>query len=229
MSHSVRSHLRIETGAYDEVIRTFLPEYDEMLSLAARAVAETEPNHVLDLGAGTGALSLAVLEECRHCQVTLIDVDPEMLDQARERLVSYSSRISFLRQSFRETLPDCDAVVASLALHHVPSISEKEKLYGTIHTALRPGGVFVNADVTMPAEPDARKADYATWAAHLVASGIPQDRAWEHFEEWAAEDFYFPLEEELSTLEEAGLASECLWRITPSTVIKGVKSTTDLA
>ena len=59
MSHSVRSHLRIETGAYDEVIRTFLPEYDEMLSLAARAVAETEPNHVLDLGAGTGALSLA--------------------------------------------------------------------------------------------------------------------------------------------------------------------------
>lgn len=54
MSHSVRSHLRIETGAYDEVIRTFLPEHDEMLSLA-------------------------VLEECRHCQVTLIDVDPEML------------------------------------------------------------------------------------------------------------------------------------------------------
>ena len=52
MSHSVRSHLRIEIGAYDTAIRTFLPGYDEMLALVARTVAETGPGHVLDLGAG---------------------------------------------------------------------------------------------------------------------------------------------------------------------------------
>jgi len=224
MSHSVRDHLRIEVDAYDEAIRKFLPRYDEMLALAARTVAETGPEHVLDLGAGTGALSQAVLAHCGQCRVTLIDVDSEMLDRARARLASHSSRIGFLEQSFHGVLPDCDAVVASLALHHVPTLAEKCSLYSAIHACLRPGGVFVNADVTMPAEPDARRADYEIWASHLTASGIAESRAWEHFEEWAAEDFYFSLEEELSALDKAGLASECLWRATPSTVMKGIKS-----
>ena len=223
MSHSVRSHLRIEIGAYDEAIRTFLPGYEEMLALAARTVARAGPRHVLDLGAGTGALSLAVLEHCGDCRVTLIDVDPEMLEQARERLAPYASRTRFLAQSFHDALPECDAVVASLALHHVPSMVRKQRLYGAIRTSLCPGGVFVNADVTMPPAAGARRADYETWAAHLVASGIAEDRAWEHFEEWAAEDFYFPLEEELAALEAVGLVAECPWRKTPATVIVGVK------
>ena len=110
------------------------------------------------------------------------------------------------------------------SLHHVPNLAEKRSLYSAIHACLCPGGVFVNVDVTMPSEPAARRADYETWASHLIASGIAESRAWEHFEEWAAEDFYFPLEEELSALEQAGLASECLWRETPSTVMKGIKS-----
>ena len=223
MNHSVRSHLGIEIGAYDKAIRKFLPGYDEMLALAAHTVARTSPGHVLDLGAGTGALSLAVLTRCEDCRVTLIDLDPEMLEQARERLAPYASRVCFLEQSFHDALPDCDAVVASLALHHVPSMVEKRRLFGAIHTSLRPGGVFVNADVTMPAAAEARRTDFETWAAHLVASGISENRAWEHFEEWAAEDFYFPLKEELSALEAAGLLAECLWRKTPSTVMMGVK------
>ncbi len=102
MGHSVRSHLRIEINTYDEAIRTFLPEYDEMLALAARIVAETDPEHVLDLGAGTGALSQAILTCCKRCQITLIDVDPEMLNQAQERLAPYRSRTRFLNQSFHE-------------------------------------------------------------------------------------------------------------------------------
>ncbi len=125
---------------------------------------------------------------------------------------------------FTNTLPDCDAVVASLALHHVPTMDEKRLLYGAIHRSLCPGGVFVNADVTMPTEFDVRQAEYEIWAAHLVASGIAEDRAWEHFEEWAAEDFYFPVEEELSALGDVGLVAECLWRVTPGTVMRGVKS-----
>lgn len=229
VNHSVRSHLRIEVGSYDETIRRFLPGYEEMLTLAACTVSETEPGHVLDLGAGTGALSEAVLLRCSHCRVTLIDVDPEMLVQARERLAPYPLRTRFLRQSFHGALPDCDAAVASLALHHVPIMAKKRQLYMAISRSLRPGGVFVNADITLPAAPDARKDDYETWAAHLVASGIPEARAWKHFEEWSSEDFYFSAEEELSALEDAGFAAECLWRVTPSTVMKGVKPSAETA
>ncbi len=223
MSHSVSSHLRVEIDAYDEAIRTFVPGYEEMLALVAGTIAASGPAHVLDLGAGTGALSQAVLDRCGRCRVTLIDVDPAMLDQARQRLAAYGARTRFLEQSFLDPLPACDAVVASLALHHVPSIEEKRSLYRAIREALSPGGLFLNADATMPASDDHRSAEYETWAAHMVSCGITEERAREHFREWADEDVYFSVEEELAALETAGLAAECLWRVTPSTIIKGVR------
>jgi len=227
MSHSVSSHLRVAIDAYDEAIRTFVPGYEEMLALVASTVAARGPAHVLDLGAGTGALSQAVLDRCELCRVTLIDVDPAMLDQARQRLAAYGARTRFLNRSFLDPLPACDATVASLALHHVPSIDEKRSLYRAIREALSPGGLFLNADVTMPASGERRSADYETWTAHLVSCGLTRERAREHFREWADEDFYFPLEEEIAALDAAGLEAECMWRATPSTIIKGVRPSED--
>ena len=221
--HSVRRHLRLEIGSYDEEIRRFLPDYEEMIARAAAVAAQGEPAHVVDLGAGTGSLAQAVLERCGKCRISLIDVDPEMLGRARERLGAHASRTRFLQRSFHGALPRCDAIVASLALHHVSTMVEKRALYREIRAALRPGGVFVNADITMPSASDARRADYETWAGHLTACGIPEQRAWEHFEEWADEDVYFPLEEELAALLDAGLVAECVWRVTPSTVIRATK------
>ena len=224
MRHSVREHLRVAIDAYDRVIRTFLPAYEEMIALAADTVASVEPKYVLDLGAGTGGLTLAVLERCDACEVELIDVDPEMLDQARERLAPYASRTRFTERVFQGPLPACDAVTASLALHHVPTLDEKRTLYGAIHAALRPGGVFVNADVTIAPEPPERDAEYQRWAAHLMSCGISEERAWRHFEEWADEDTYFPLAEELSCLADAGFSAAAPWRVVPSTVMVGVKA-----
>ncbi len=223
MSHSVRRHLRVEIEAYDRTIRAFIPAYEEMLERAARAVAESRPARVIDLGAGTGALAQAVLQRCEGASVELIDADAEMLDQARERLAPFASRVSYSVRPFQGPLPACDAVVASLALHHVPTLAGKREIFGAIHVALPPGGVFVNADATMPADPAARQADYETWAAHLVSCGIEEQQAWRHFEEWSGEDTYFPLEEELAALEEAGFDAVCLWRAVPQAVVRAVK------
>ena len=225
MSHSVRRHLRVEIEAYDKIIRAFIPAYEEMLARAAEAVAESKPKKVIDLGAGTGALAQAVLRRCEGASVELIDADAEMLTQARERLAPFASRVQYTKRAFQGPLPACDAVVASLALHHVPTLAKKRTVFRAIYAALRPGGVFVNADATMPADPSARQADYETWAAHLVSCGIAEERAWQHFAEWADEDTYFPLEDELAALTDAGFDATCLWRVAPGTVIKAAKST----
>ena len=66
MSHSVRRHLRLEIEAYDKTIRSFIPAYEEMLTRAADAIAETKPKKVIDLGAGTGALAQTVLQRCER-------------------------------------------------------------------------------------------------------------------------------------------------------------------
>ncbi len=223
MSHSVRSHLRLEIDAYDETIRRFIPGYEEGLIQAAREVARVRPTLALDLGAGTGALSEAILEYEGAGAVELIDLDAEMLDRARIRLKRFGSRVRFRECSFDAALPECDAVAASLALHHVPTMERKRALYKRIFHALRPGGLFVNADVTMSTNPVVREQSYRIWAAHLVSCGIEERRAYEHFEEWAVEDTYFPLDDELAALCEAGFHAECAWRDQPNTLLAGRK------
>ena len=223
MSHSVRSHLRVEIDAYDRSIRAFIPGYEEMLARAAEAAAAADPKRVLDLGAGTGALAEAVLRRCGGCTIELIDTDAEMLDQARTRLGPFAARVQYSERRFQGPLPACDAAVASLALHHVATLAEKRKIFAAIFAALRPGGVFVNADATMSADPGTRRAEYEVWAAHLVSCGIEEKRAWRHFEEWSGEDTYLPVDDELAALKSAGFAAECLWRVVPVTVVKAVK------
>jgi tRNA (cmo5U34)-methyltransferase len=221
MSHNVRRHLRLDIDEYDATIRRFIPGYEEMIDTAARAVAEAGPKWVLDLGAGTGALARAVLERTGQATVELLDVDEEMLIRARARMASFGSRARFTVGSFDETLPACDAIMASLALHHVPTLEAKGALFARAREALRPGGILVNADVTMPAADPGRHAAYEGWADHLVSGGMERREAFDHFSAWSAEDTYFPLEAELDALDAAGFDARCLWRQGVSTVVVG--------
>ena len=224
MSHSVRRHLRVEVDAYDEIIRRFIPGYETLLDAAARAIAAVRPGLVLDLGAGTGALSEAMLGHDAVGTVELVDVDPEMLDQARVRLERFGSRARFREQSFLDRLSACDAVGASLALHHIPEMRDKRALYRRIRASLRPGGVFVNADAVMPSDPEGREAGYASWAAHMVSRGIPEERAWQHFAEWAEEDTYQPIEQELAAMAAAGFTAGIAWHEGPMAVLVGQRT-----
>ncbi len=216
--------MNVAIDAYDSTIRQFIQGYEEGIARAAEVVANARPERVLDLGAGTGALAAAILAHADVGEVLAIDVDAEMLAQARVRLGTFGERAVFLERSFDDALPQCDAVAASLALHHVPTMARKRELYAGIHAALVPGGVFANADVTMPAEPDLQEAAYDRWAGHLAASGIDRHRAREHFAEWADEDTYFPMGEELSAMRGAGFEAECVWQELPFCLLVGRKA-----
>jgi len=57
-----------------------------------------------------------------------------------------------------------------------------------------------------------------------VASGIEEERAWVHFEEWADEDTYLPLDEELSVLRSIGFDADRVWNAGPIGVVVARKS-----
>jgi tRNA (cmo5U34)-methyltransferase len=221
VGHSVRRHLRVEIDEYDASIRRFIPDYEGMIGSAADEVVAAAPDHVLDLGAGTGALAAAVLERAPAAVVELLDLDAEMLEGARVRLRPFGDRARFVVASFDGPFAPCDAIMASLSLHHIPTLSAKAELFGRALRALRPGGVFVNADVTVPADSPGREAAFRDWADHLVASGIPENVAWQHFGEWAEEDTYFPVEAELGVLAAEGFEAGMAWRCGVSTVLVG--------
>jgi tRNA (cmo5U34)-methyltransferase len=215
VAHSVKRHLDVDADAYDEAIRRFIPYYDDMLATGVELLTALAPGaaHVLDLGGGTGALSAAVLADLPQARVTLLDVDNAMLGEARRRLAPFSDRIELRNASFLGPLPAADAVVASLALHHVHDLDAKTDLYRAIHAALAPGGVFLNLDAAITEGPRLNALTFRRWAAGMAEHGIAESEAREHFAAWADEDRYFPLDEELAALRRAGFAEvECFWR-----------------
>ena len=215
MSHSVKRHLDVDADAYDAEIRRFIPHYDDMLANGVDLLSSLAPPaaHVLDLGGGTGALSAAVLRRLPEARVTVLDVDRAMLDEARRRLIPFGARVQFLEGSFLDPLPAADAVVASLALHHVRDLGAKTDRYRAIHAALAPGGVFLNLDAAITEGPRLNRLTFDRWAASMNEQGIADAEARDHFAAWAREDRYFPLDEELAALRRAGFAEvECFWR-----------------
>jgi tRNA (cmo5U34)-methyltransferase len=215
VAHSVKRHLDVDADAYDVAIRRFIPYYDDMLATGVEMLAALVPPdaRILDLGGGTGALSAAVLDGLPEVRVTLLDVDGAMLAEARRRLARFGERVTFREASFFDPLPEADAVTASLALHHIHDLDAKTDMYRAIHDALAPGGVFVNLDAAIAADPRLNALAFRRWAAGMAEHGIGEAEARGHFAAWADEDRYFSLEEELAALRRAGFAEvDCPWR-----------------
>jgi tRNA (cmo5U34)-methyltransferase len=210
--HRVLGHLRVDAADYDREIRRFIPGYDEMLETAVRWLRGHVPPDglVVDLGAGTGALSAAILEALPQVRVRLVDVDPAMLEVAQARC---RERVEQHRATFSEGLVPCDAVVASLALHHVADTGEKRALYRRIREVLRPGGLLVIGDCCVHAAGPERVRIFEEWSLGMQRAGISADAAAGHFAQWATEDFYQPLADELQWLREAGFQhADCFWK-----------------
>jgi tRNA (cmo5U34)-methyltransferase len=218
--HRVLTHLGLQAREYDAAIRRYIPQYEQMIATAVSLVR----GDVIDLGTGTGALAAAVLAAHPTARVKCVDIDPAMLEAARERVAPFGDRAELVHASFDAALPPCDAVIASLALHHLPELERKRALYERIHAALRPGGRFVIADATVHEHGTERDVIYAMWSAWMAIHGIPQSDAEILFAKWAGEDRYYPLAIELRLLADAGFARpDCFWKYGPMTVYGGFK------
>jgi tRNA (cmo5U34)-methyltransferase len=217
--HRVATHLGLAANDYDAEIRRYFPRYDEMVDTVVAIVGALDAPYVIDLGAGTGALGGALLDRIARARVQFLDIDPAMLEVAGARAAAHGDRAELRRASFDDALPACDAVVASLALHHVPEQGRKRALYARIREALRPGGVLVVADVTVYESGPAHDHGYRGWADGMAPHGITRPEAEALFARWAGEDRYYPLAVELDQLRAAGFAHpECFWKHGVSTV-----------
>jgi SAM-dependent methyltransferase len=219
------AHLGIDLADYDARIRTFIPGYERLLDLAASALHETVTRRsatIVDLGIGTGALAQACLQRVPSARVIGVDEDAGMLAAARTRLGRSLART--IGGSFeRVDLPSCDAVVASLALHHIPTPARRSGLFRRLHRALRSGGVLISADCHPASNPRLAAADRAAWIRHLEQSYTPAE-ARAYLRAWAREDHYATLEEELVALRRAGFAVDVRGRDGAFAVIVAAKT-----
>ncbi|WP_414752574.1 class I SAM-dependent methyltransferase [Anabaena sp. CCY 9910] len=162
MSQLFPGEVFANTADFDTGIRQLLPRYNEMLEVISRCLPLTS-RRILDLGCGTGELSLKILQRCLDAQVIALDYSPRMLEFAQNKIVAsgYKERWTGLQADFGdwainpETLNignEFDACVSSLAIHHLYD-DMKLRLFQRIAASLTPNGCFWNADPTLPESP----------------------------------------------------------------------------
>ncbi|MFJ4716958.1 class I SAM-dependent methyltransferase [Streptomyces sp. NPDC088785] len=154
------------TAVWDEAAATFDDEPDHGLRDPAVRAAWAErlddwlpagPAAVLDLGCGTGSLSLLAAE--RGHRVTGIDSAPRMLERARHKLADHDARFHLGSAAAPPVPPGAYDVV--LVRHVLWALPGPEDVLRHWLTLLRPGGRLVLIE--------------GVWGA-LDPVGIPADR-----------------------------------------------------
>ena len=110
-------------------------------------------DRVLDVGCGTGELTLAAKTKAGEAGVVIgLDPSPEMIGVARQKAKQRGSTIDY-RVGVIEAMPfadnSFDVVVSSLMMHHLPDAVKTQGLV-EIQRVLRPNGHLLIVDMKAP-------------------------------------------------------------------------------
>ncbi|MEW2144773.1 class I SAM-dependent methyltransferase [Micromonospora vinacea] len=171
-------------GTYDEARRRLIPCFDAFYGTAVQvatpplraALAAGRTPEVLDLGAGTGLLSLLLSAAVPGIRLTVVDGAPAMLARATDQLDARSVPHRTVHADLADELPPgrYDAVVSALAIHHLDDAG-KRTLYRRAAAALAPGGVFVNAEQVAGPTPELDRRYDEVWLAQITELGASPD------------------------------------------------------
>ena len=166
---------------------------------------------ILDLGTGDGRL-LALLREDRPDTTAIgIDLSEPMLAAARKRFDG-DGAVQIVKHDLVEPLPELgrfDAVVSSMAIHHVEH-DRKRALFGEVFERLEPGGVFANFEHVASPTPRLHAAFFAAINEPLDNED-PSDRT-------------LDVETQLEYLRVAGFDDvDCYWKWLEMALLIGVK------
>jgi ubiquinone/menaquinone biosynthesis C-methylase UbiE len=138
------------TALYDPVVALTMRERTFRSRLLAQ-VATGQPTAVLEIGCGTGSLTVR-LAQTLPASSSITGLDPDSDALARARVKDPTSRISWCEgTAVGLPMPEhsFDRVVASLVLHHLTT-TQKRAALAEAHRVLRPGGRLHVADWGAP-------------------------------------------------------------------------------
>ncbi|MFN6477887.1 class I SAM-dependent methyltransferase [Nostoc sp. DedQUE07] len=206
------------TADFDTGIRQLLPRYDEMLEVITRCLTSTS-RRILELGSGTGELSLKILNRFPDSQVIALDYSPRMLQFAQDKITAagYQQRWTGIQADFGDWAnnpenldigSEFDACVSSLAIHHLQD-EMKLKLFERIAASLTQDGCFWNADPTLPESPalaEVYKAAREEWAIEqgINLTEIHAKRATSSTQGYSSQDQLASLDAHFQMLSKAG-------------------------
>lgn len=122
----------------------------DLLAETASALAPGAEN-ILDIGCGAGNQTLNLLRVFPHAACTLLDISPNMLERAKERVsAAASGTVTAVRGDLRTAdLPEgfFGIAVAAAVLHHMRGDADWRLAFARIHSLLKPGGLLLVSDL----------------------------------------------------------------------------------
>ena len=120
--------------------------YSELLNWVAAKVEMHKPGRVLELGSGTGNLTLRLPQvEALTC----VDISTEMQRIAQEKSPA-STHITYVKADILEVLDQLDkkfdAVISTYTIHHLTA-AEKQLFFAKKESSLPPRGIAVFGDL----------------------------------------------------------------------------------
>lgn len=164
MAHHFHSHSAEQPAQTEGSLIRWAPYYDMVTNFMtlgqARRLRKTTVDQaliksgdsVLDVGCGSGEVTLLAKTRARTGHVYGIDPAPEMIAVARKKTARKGLEIDF-RVGVIEALPfadsSIDVVTSSLMMHHLPE-DLKARGLAEIYRVLKPGGRLLIADFMQP-------------------------------------------------------------------------------
>jgi tRNA (cmo5U34)-methyltransferase len=224
----------------EEVVHTWTAEAEKhepsraaqrRLMAALLPFGEQEAFTFLDLGAGTGAASRAILDLHPRSTAILADFSPQMMAAGEREMRPFAGRYRYVEfdmsaGEWPAAIPAAlDAVVSSMCVHHLPD-ERKQGLFAEILDHLVPGGWYLNYDPVRAEDPVVE----ATWqrvhdhedpeAASRQLHRTPQEQArWDNHVR-----YIIPLGRQLEYLRSAGFRGiDVYWKRLENVIYGGYR------
>ena len=128
--------------------------YMDLLASIVRRLRDYRPRQILELGCGTGNLSVLLAKHFPRANVRAVDISQELLGQASVKGGGFPN-LTFAMQDMLSAvadLPDDTCVVANYAVHHLVG-AEKTLLFRGLGDNLGHRDVVLIGDVFSPPPP----------------------------------------------------------------------------
>jgi tRNA (cmo5U34)-methyltransferase len=147
MMSGIEEYFNSIKDKYSEDIKKINPCYVEMISSTLGYLPNNwKPSNILELGCGTGNLTLVIKEGFPKAKITGVDLSGEGIKVCRDRINSTNVKllqsdlttVTFKDESF-------DVIISSLTIHHLQT-AERSELYRKARNWLKPRGWLIICD-----------------------------------------------------------------------------------
>lgn len=210
-------------STYDRDRSKLIPGYDRFYRWALDLIPPRAKT-ICELGAGSGLMTRLLRDRFPTAHLYVIDFSAPMLDLAKARLGSDRNITWYQLDYVTESLPeDLCSIVSSLSIHHLDD-ADKRSVFKKAYAALKPNGVFVNADQVAGPTPALEARYQALWLQQVRAAGATEQQI-EASLYRQQEDRCCSVEYQILWLREAGFAdADCWFKDNRFAVMAGTRS-----